>query len=132
MHHDMGEVMTQQVHRATRYDITSGVAYWWLSEEGSVRAGEGVTRNISCSGVLIEAGECPPLGVSVQLTVYLPRARGGGLGSKLIGEGVVARIAGSEAEARFDETGRFAASVHFLLEHIDVGEQPIRGSVEAC
>ena len=74
------------LRHANRYEVTAPVSYWWSSPKGPVHSAAGETRNISHSGVLVAAGECPPIGSAIQMTIQLPRLRGGGFGMKLQGE----------------------------------------------
>jgi hypothetical protein len=102
--------------RAHRYQVATPVSYWWLAPKGPVHSGNGKTRNISQSGVLVATSECPPSGAAIQMTIRLPRLSGSGHGMKLYGEGTVVRIEDTGFGFDSEPTKVFAASVQFYPE----------------
>ena len=118
------------MQRTKRFECSAPVAFWWPLGQGVVQSGLGVTRNISNSGVLIEASECPAVGTPIQMMVFLPRIEGNGYRMKLNGEGVVVRVEGEETGLDQGLT-RFAASVQFYQEPVDGSEQPAKDSAKA-
>lgn len=112
--------------RAKRYEISVPVSYWWSASKGPIHSSLGETRNISDSGVLVAAaGECPPTGASIQVTVLLPRLREEGPGMNLHGEGTVVRVENADTPSS-KPVKVFAASVHFYPERPDELEEPRR------
>lgn len=109
-------MMALQIQRARRFEIAAPVAFWWSSAEGTVKSGKGITRNISSTGVLVEANDCPVRGVPIQVTIHMPPTEGSEHGMKLQGEGIVTRIEGRERLVRGEGPLHFAASVQFYLE----------------
>lgn len=114
--------MSVLIQRGKRFECAAPVEYWWPVAEGVVKSGMGVTRNIGNSGVLIAASECPPAGVHIQMTVFLPRSEGSGYAMKLHGEGLVVRIENDALDPDERPIG-FAASVQFYPEPMDASEQ---------
>jgi hypothetical protein len=98
--------------------------FWWVPAKGSLLSSMGVTRNVSNSGVLIAASECPPVGAVVQVEVLLPRIEGNGYGMKLHGEGIVVRMETAICADLAEQPYAFAASVQFYPEQVDAAEQP--------
>ena len=103
------------LRHANRYKVAAPVSYWWSSSRGPARTGAGETRNISHCGVLVAAGECPPIGAAIQITVHLPH-RSAGAGMKLEGEGKVLRVENADGTVESNSGGVFAASVQFHFE----------------
>lgn len=101
---------------SNRYELTAPVSYWWSSSKGPTHSGMGETRNISHCGVLVAAGECPPIGAAIQITVHLPHRRSPGVCMKLEGEGKVLRVENSNRNVESNPSRAFAASVQFYFE----------------
>lgn len=115
------------LRHANRYEIATPISYWWTSSEGPIHSSKGETRNISPSGVLVAAEECPPIGASIQMRMRLPSLRGTGFGMKLYGEGRVVRSERVETSLGSRASRFFAASVHFYPEN---SERPVVSSDE--
>jgi hypothetical protein len=96
------------VRRAKRQPLVAVVDFWWLNPNGTVEGSHGVTHDVSSSGVLIEASECPPIGSHIQLTILIKRMSNSQGLLELHGEGTVVRIA--------RKSSAFAASVQFYSE----------------
>ena len=65
--------MDQRQNR--RYQLKTAVKFSWESLQNGICRGEGVTRDISPSGVFVLTGERLPLGTTVKLEVALPSPR---------------------------------------------------------
>ena len=104
-----------ELRHATRYPLAAPVTFRWPTSQGWVRAGQGTTRDISSDGVMVAAGACPPVGVHIQLTVFLPRREASGHAVKLHGEGIVVRVQSCESMPLSERTSGFAASVQFAV-----------------
>lgn len=116
--------------RTKRFEYAAPATFWWSPGGGFLQSATGVTRDIGNTGVLIETSECPPPGVHIQVTVFLPLIEGSGYGMKLHGEGVVVRVEGGRADTDEQPTA-FAASVHFYPEQVDPSEQFGKDSTDA-
>lgn len=112
------------LRHANRYEVTVPVSYWWSLPKGPIHSGAGETRNISQFGVLVAAGECPPIGAAIQMAIQLPRLRGPGLGMKLQGEGTVVRVENTGTATESKPARAFAASVLLYPEKSEKLEQP--------
>lgn len=115
---------TLLLQRAKRFELRAPARFWWVLGKGSLHSSMGVTRNISNSGILIAASECPPLGAAIQVEVLLQRSEGSSYGMKLGGEGVVVRMDETRCADFNEQQFAFAASVHFYPEQLDAAEQP--------
>jgi len=104
------------LRRTNRYRLAAPVNFWWPSLDGAVQASEGMTRDISSSGLMVLAEKCPPVGAHVQLRVLVSRSSNNPVPLELHGEGLVIRVEyGMAAPLRFLPAG-FAASVLFHQE----------------
>ena len=101
---------------AKRYPVAVPVDFWWPSADGEVQSSQGMTRDVSISGVMVATIECPPVGVRIQMTVHLPGSAGRGHGLELHGEGVVVRVQDRVPSRPNDLTHEFAAWVQFHSE----------------
>jgi hypothetical protein len=105
-----------ELRHAKRYQLAVPVKFWWPSPTGSVQSSKGITQNISSDGILVATSECPPTGVHVQMTVFLPRHPGSGHTPELHGEGVVLRVEPHGSRGTEASASGFAASVQFYPE----------------
>ena len=103
-----------ELRKATRYRLHAPAFYCWESADGTLQEAQGITRDISDRGVFILAKQLPPVGVRVEVDVYLPAVSAAARSAQLHGEGAVLRT--SEAQAK--ESG-FAAAVVFHAESSD-------------
>lgn len=99
-----------------RYPVAAPVSFWWPCSGSSLRAGEGFTRNISTRGVHVSTTACPPAGVCIQMTIFLPPPDGGIHGVTLEGEGVVLRMDGAREGIHDTDIKGFAAAIEFYPE----------------
>ena len=102
-----------------RYEIVAPATYWWPGPDNSLHTSTGFTRNISSTGLLVNAGVCPPVGVLIQLTIYLPAHEGFDCEIQLHAEGTVVRIENNKTCS--GKNLLFASSVLFHTEHPRVG-----------
>lgn len=128
-HKRLGRLADLHLRRARRYEVSAPVSYWWAASKGPIHSSAGETLNISDSGVLVAASECPPMGASIQMTVLLPRLRDKGFGMKLHGEGMVVRVENGDTPLSAPAKA-FAASVQFYPETSDQPEKLKRDGVE--
>jgi len=116
------------LRHAYRFEIVTSVSYSWSSLRGQVCSGEGETRNMSDSGILVVGDQCPPIGALIQISMRLPSPRGKPFGMKLYGEGRVVRSEKIETSPGNTPSTLFAASMHFYPETSEKSEQPL----ESC
>jgi len=109
--------------RASRFELSAPVSFWWSHEKGIAHFGKGVTKNISHSGILVTANDCPPAGARIQINVRMPRLGSSSHVVELHGEGTVLRVEGDAADGSSNRAKEFAASVSFYPERVDISEQ---------
>jgi hypothetical protein len=105
------------------------VFIFWAPQTGPAQSSEGITVDISATGVYVTTNEIPPVGELVQIDILLPNLVPDGSGIHLTGEGVVLR-----AELRcgkLADTFRygFAVSVRFYPELSKPVLSYLRGSL---
>jgi len=98
------------LRKAKRYSLSAPVSFWWERADRTLQEGQGTTFDISSQGVFIVATLVPPVGVHLEIEVYLPSAGGAPKSVQLHGEGKVVR-----ASKKGPESG-FAAEVMFQTE----------------
>jgi hypothetical protein len=74
-----------------RYQLKTAVKFSWESPQNGCCRGEGVTRDISPSGVFVLTDERLPLGTTVKLEVTLPSPRKSPSGALLRTRGHIVR-----------------------------------------
>jgi len=74
-----------------RYQLKTAVKFSWESPQNGICRGEGVTRDISPSGVFVLTDERLPLGTTVKLEVKLPSPRNAPSGAFLRTRGHIVR-----------------------------------------
>jgi len=112
-----------ELRNANRYHVAALVFFWWLGSDEFVHTGQGTTRDISSSGVLITAGVCPPSGVKIHLEVRLPQIKGSDRGMVLKGEGLVVRLDDGKTAGCPRRRAGFAVSVQFYPEKVSISEE---------
>jgi hypothetical protein len=80
-----------QLRSAVRFPIKASVVFTWQGAGGPLR-GEGVTRDISRTGVYVHTPTSPPLAVAVQMEILLPPIEPQGKAMKVLSEGPVIRV----------------------------------------
>ena len=58
---------------ALRYPLRLPVVFSWQDEDGRIQGCDGYSRDLGSRGIYIYAEQVPPLGVSVEMNVFLPR-----------------------------------------------------------
>jgi hypothetical protein len=58
---------------ALRYPLRLPVVFSWQDEAGRVQGCDGYSRDLGSRGIYVYAEFVPPLGVSVEMNVFLPR-----------------------------------------------------------
>jgi hypothetical protein len=84
-----GEIVDQR--QSKRYQLKTVVKFSWESPQAGLSRGEGVTRDISPSGVFVLTSTRLPLGTTVKLEVALPSPRKEPSGALLLTRGHVVR-----------------------------------------
>ena len=77
--------------QSKRYQLKTAVKISWESPQDGICRGEGVTRDISPSGVFVLTHNRLPLGATVKLEVVLPSSRKEASGASLRTRGHVVR-----------------------------------------
>ena len=77
--------------QSKRYQLKTAVKFSWESPQDGICRGEGVTRDISPSGVFVLTHNRLPLGTTVKLEVVLPSSRKEASGASLRTRGRVVR-----------------------------------------
>jgi hypothetical protein len=80
-----------ELRSAVRYPVRASVVFSWQGPDGLVQ-GEGVTRDISKTGVYVRTPTSPPLSVAVQMEIFLPPIEPEGKAMKVLSEGPVIRV----------------------------------------
>ena len=120
---------TAELRKSNRYRLSAPVFIFWAPQTGPAQSSEGITVDISATGVYVTTNEIPPVGELVQIDILLPNLVPDGSGIHLTGEGVVLR-----AELRcgkLADTFRygFAVSVRFYPELSKPVLSYLRGSL---
>jgi len=58
---------------ALRYPLRLPVVFSWQDEDGRIQGCDGYSRDLGSRGIYVYAEQVPPLGVSVEMNVFLPR-----------------------------------------------------------
>jgi hypothetical protein len=58
---------------ALRYPLRLPVVFSWQDENGRIQGCDGYSRDLGSRGIYVYAEQVPPLGVSVEMNVFLPR-----------------------------------------------------------
>lgn len=89
-----------------------------------------MTLDISSSGVMVIAKNCPPKGARVQMTIHVARHNGSDCPLELHGEGIVVRIEPGATTQPGRRSSGFAASVHFYSELSNGSDDPDQDTSE--
>jgi hypothetical protein len=98
---DDGLQRRDTLRRAVRYHVCAPVEYWWLSAEGIVHSGSGISRDISPLGVFVKTPLPLDVGLSIQMDIRLPRLEGRESGLRLHAEGDVVRSEKGDTDCGF-------------------------------
>ena len=107
---------TIELRKASRYRLNAPICFLWAPQNGPLKSGQGVTRDINTSTVFVQASSSPPVGSLVQVDILLPKLASDGMGMHLMGEGIVVRIEPRSTNEESLVLGGFAASVQFYPE----------------
>lgn len=58
---------------ALRYPLRLPVVFSWQDEAGRNQGGDGYCRDLGSRGMYIHSDQTPPLGVAIEMDVFLPR-----------------------------------------------------------
>jgi hypothetical protein len=94
---------------ALRYPLRLPVVFSWQDDEGRVHGCDGYCRDLGSRGIYVQAEFVPPLGVSVEMNVFLPRPEHSARPSEIH---AIGRVVRSERQAPSAEISGFAAMNH--------------------
>jgi hypothetical protein len=81
-----------ELRTRVRHRLSSEALFTWESAHSTYLHGEGITRDISSSGVYIFSLTCPPVGATIQLDVLLFPLETGGRSLRLKTNATVIRV----------------------------------------
>jgi hypothetical protein len=58
---------------ALRYPLRLPVVFSWQDEHGKIQGSDGYCRDLGSRGIYVLANSVPPLGVAIEMNVFLPR-----------------------------------------------------------
>jgi hypothetical protein len=94
---------------ALRYPLRLPVVFSWQDDSGRVHGCDGYCRDLGSRGIYVTAQLVPPLGVSVEMNVFLPRPGHSTRPSEIH---AIGRVVRSEQKAPASEHPGFAAMNH--------------------
>jgi hypothetical protein len=97
---------------ALRYPLRLPVVCSWQDENGRVQGCDGYSRDLGSRGIYVQAEMVPPLGVSVEMNVFLPRPEHSARPSEIH---AIGRVVRSERHASSPKGCGFAAMNHTTL-----------------
>jgi hypothetical protein len=106
---------------ALRYPLRLPVVFSWQDEAGRVQGCDGYCRDLGSRGIYVQAELVPPLGVSVEMNVFLPRPEHSGRPSEIH---AIGRVVRSEHGATTAESCGFAAMNHTTRLRETRGHKP--------
>jgi hypothetical protein len=116
-----------QPRRHVRFRLSAPVIFEWKYPPGSQHKSVGVTRDVSARGAFVISRECPPVGTTAYLEMFLPPLHSGAVSLRMCGKGRVRRV---EQGAGGESTGGFAVfSTGFALRN---REAPLAKQSELC
>ncbi len=101
-----------QPRKHNRYRLGAPVSFIWRDERKVRHEGIGLTRDIGLGGVFVLTQACPPLEVSVHVTLVLPRLHSEARPLLVQGDGQVIRV---EPGGPSGTGGGFAATIKRFL-----------------
>jgi hypothetical protein len=96
---------------ALRYPLRLPVVFSWQDEHGKIQGSDGYCRDLGSRGIYVLANSVPPLGVAIEMNVFLPRPEHSARPSEIQAIGRVVRSELGPAET----TCGFAAMNHTTL-----------------
>jgi hypothetical protein len=94
---------------ALRYPLRLPVVFSWQDDAGRVQGCDGYCRDLGSRGMYVQAELVPPLGVSVEMNVFLPRPEHSARPSEIH---AIGRVVRSECPATASQHAGFAAMNH--------------------
>jgi hypothetical protein len=94
---------------ALRYPLRLPVVFSWQDDAGHVQGCDGYCRDLGSRGIYVQAEFVPPLGVSVEMNVFLPRPEHSARPSEIH---AIGRVVRSERRATGSDICGFAAMNH--------------------
>ena len=101
--------MAMERRTSLRYPLRAEAIFAWDDEMGQHRERHGHTRDVGRTGAFVFAAECPPRGVVVTLSVFLPASSGESGAMRIEAQGSVVR---AEAAVEGEAAPGFAVSHH--------------------
>jgi len=103
-----------------RYGVRALVNFEWM-DEGILRRGQGLTRDISSKGMFIYSHSGPPTKADLEVEVLLPPVAGAATKFRISAKALVIRV---EPTTKFGEHGGFAVlnRSHILLNGAPIEE----------
>jgi len=97
---------------ALRYPLRLPVVFSWQDESGHMQGCDGHSRDLGSRGIYVQSEVAPPLGVSVEMNVFLPRPEHSARPSEIH---AVGRVVRSERHGTSPKGCGFAAMNHTTL-----------------
>jgi hypothetical protein len=97
---------------ALRYPLRLPVVFSWQDEAGRVQGCDGHSRDLGSRGIYVHADVVPPLGVAVEMNVFLPRPEHSARPSEIH---AIGRVVRSERTGSSAKGCGFAAMNHTTL-----------------
>ena len=97
---------------ALRYPLRLPVVFSWQDEDGRIQGCDGYSRDLGSRGIYVYAELVPPLGVSVEMNVFLPRPEHSSRPSEIH---AIGRVVRSERQGSPARGNGFAAMNHTTL-----------------
>jgi hypothetical protein len=97
---------------ALRYPLRLPVVFSWQDENGRLQGCDGYSRDLGSRGIYVQAEVAPPLGVSVEMNVFLPRPEHSARPSEIH---AIGRVVRSERQGSTPKGCGFAAMNHTTL-----------------
>jgi hypothetical protein len=94
---------------ALRYPLRLPVVFSWQDDAGRVHGCDGYCRDLGSRGIYVQAQFVPPLGVSVEMNVFLPRPEHSARPSEIH---AIGRVVRSEHQTASEDLSGFAAMNH--------------------
>jgi hypothetical protein len=109
--HSTAKSRVAERRTALRYPLRLPVVFSWQDEDGRVQGCDGYSRDLGSRGIYVHAEAVPPLGVPVEMNVFLPRPEYSARPSEIH---AIGRVVRSERHTSSQGCG-FAAMNHTTL-----------------
>lgn len=97
---------------ALRYPLRLPVVFSWQDDLGRIQGCDGYSRDLGSRGIYVHSELAPPLGVAVEMNVFLPRPENSARPSEIH---AVGRVVRSEQQTSSERGCGFAAMNHTTL-----------------